>query len=148
MANDQQRCWPGYEPVPGKAPNEQGSCRPKASSKLSASEKSFRARRKKQLADWKKKHPGARRSAAQNLQSPDEKPKSASKRKKSSASKSAVTASTRSKSKPTRAAKTRRPSAAARRKRTTAAKAPRTTATKARATPTKARRSPARSDSV
>ncbi|WP_438029148.1 hypothetical protein [Sorangium sp. So ce233] len=27
------RCWPGYEPVPGKRPNEQGSCRKKPASR-------------------------------------------------------------------------------------------------------------------
>ena len=24
------RCWPGYEPTPGKDPGEKGSCKPKA----------------------------------------------------------------------------------------------------------------------
>jgi hypothetical protein len=24
------RCWPGFEPVPGKDPGEKGSCKPKA----------------------------------------------------------------------------------------------------------------------
>ena len=23
------RCWPGYEPTPGKAPGTKGSCKPK-----------------------------------------------------------------------------------------------------------------------
>ncbi|WP_437970429.1 hypothetical protein WMF04_14555 [Sorangium sp. So ce260] len=27
------RCWPGYEPVPGKRPDEQGSCRKKPASR-------------------------------------------------------------------------------------------------------------------
>lgn len=30
------RCWPGYEPVPGKAPHEKGSCRPQAKSSKAA----------------------------------------------------------------------------------------------------------------
>jgi hypothetical protein len=46
---DPGRCWPGYVPVPGKAPNEQGSCRPKAASKLSPKEKAVRDRRRRQL---------------------------------------------------------------------------------------------------
>jgi hypothetical protein len=25
-----QHCWPGYQPTPGKAAGEQGSCQPKA----------------------------------------------------------------------------------------------------------------------
>jgi hypothetical protein len=29
-AKQTSRCWPGYEPVPGKARGEKGSCRPKA----------------------------------------------------------------------------------------------------------------------
>lgn len=64
------RCWPGYESVKGKKPHEQGSCRPKADSKLSSSEKTFRKKRSKQLDDWQAKHPGKRRSAAQHLASP------------------------------------------------------------------------------
>lgn len=30
---DASRCWPGYEPVPGKRPHEQGSCRKKPASR-------------------------------------------------------------------------------------------------------------------
>ena len=70
MAVKTQRCWPGYEPVPGKREHEQGSCRPKAKSKLTAKEKSFRAQRKKQLTAWKKAHPGSPRKAAQHLRKP------------------------------------------------------------------------------
>jgi hypothetical protein len=69
------RCWPGYEPVNGKPKNTQGSCRPKAESKLTASEKQFRAKRKKQLADWKAKHPGSPKKAAQHLSKPGAKRK-------------------------------------------------------------------------
>jgi hypothetical protein len=29
-AKQTSRCWPGYEPVPGKSRNEKGSCKPKA----------------------------------------------------------------------------------------------------------------------
>ena len=48
--SESKRCWPGYEPVPGKRPGEEGSCRPKAKSKLSPKERAVRERRKKQLA--------------------------------------------------------------------------------------------------
>ena len=29
-AEQTSRCWPGYEPVPGKTRGEKGSCKPKA----------------------------------------------------------------------------------------------------------------------
>lgn len=64
------RCWPGYEPVPGKKAHEQGSCRPKAASKSTRSERDFRSRRKKQLDEWQERHPGSRRQAAQHLGPP------------------------------------------------------------------------------
>jgi|GEM_PF-2069659 len=67
------RCWPGYEPVPGKAKHEQGSCRKKAKSKTTPSEKRFRAKRKRQLDTWKRAHPGAPRRAAQHLHAPGKK---------------------------------------------------------------------------
>ena len=70
MAEKKDRCWPGYEPVKGKSRNEQGSCRPTAESKLTAEERAFRAKRKRQLADWKKKHPGSPKKAAQHLRKP------------------------------------------------------------------------------
>jgi len=74
------RCWPGYEPVKGKKPHSQGSCRKKAASKTTSAEKSFRAKRKKQLDRWEAKHPHTRRSAAQHLHEPGSK---AAKRTKS-----------------------------------------------------------------
>jgi hypothetical protein len=70
MPKKESRCWPGYEPVKGKKQHEQGSCRPKAESKLSAGEKEFREKRKQQLAGWKKKHPGSPKKAAQHLRKP------------------------------------------------------------------------------
>ena len=73
MAKDENRCWPGYEPVKGKEQHEQGSCRPKAESKLTANEKEFRKKREHQLADWKKKHPGSPKKAAQHLPKPKSK---------------------------------------------------------------------------
>lgn len=64
------RCWPGYEPVAGKKPHDQGSCRPKAESKSTPSEKQFKAKRQGQLDEWQKEHPGKRRQAAQHLSAP------------------------------------------------------------------------------
>lgn len=69
---NKERCWPGYEPVPGKKPNEQGSCRKKPSSKTTASEKQFRSRRQQQLDAWSAKHPNSPRKAAQHLHAPVE----------------------------------------------------------------------------
>lgn len=69
-AKEENRCWPGYEPVPGKPQHAQGSCRPKAESKLAPSEKEIRAKRAKQLDSWKKSHPGSPKKAAQHLKAP------------------------------------------------------------------------------
>ncbi|MFL6452235.1 MAG: hypothetical protein ACJ746_31905 [Bryobacteraceae bacterium] len=80
MAKNENRCWPGYEPVPGKTQHEQGSCRPKAESKLSGSEKDFRGKRKKQLESWKVEHPGSPKKAAQHLHAPGQKTKTAGKK--------------------------------------------------------------------
>lgn len=66
----ESRCWPGYEPVPGKPEHSEGSCRKKADSKLTPSEKTFRAKREKQLDEWKKEHPQSPRKAAQHLHAP------------------------------------------------------------------------------
>jgi hypothetical protein len=46
---DSNRCWPGYEPVPGKPEHSQGSCRPEAESKLTPKERKVRVARKRQL---------------------------------------------------------------------------------------------------
>ena len=72
------RCWPGYEPVKGKKPNSQGSCRPKPESKLKPAEKKFRTKRRQQLDKWQEQHPGSRRSAGQHLRAPGTKKKTAS----------------------------------------------------------------------
>lgn len=72
------RCWPGYEPVKGKKPNSQGSCRPKSESKLTPSEEKFRTKRRRQLDEWQEEHRGSRRSAAQHLRAPGNKKKNAS----------------------------------------------------------------------
>ena len=70
MAGKTDRCWPGYEPVKGKKTHAQGSCRPKAESKLTAGEKTFRAKRKRQLDKWKAEHPKSPLKAAQHLRKP------------------------------------------------------------------------------
>lgn len=95
MANNSKRCWPGYEPVKGKKEHEQGSCRPKAESKLSPSEKEFRAKRRKQLDGWQAEHPKTRKSAAQHLHAPSDKPKTSKAKKKGA--KKAATKKSRSK---------------------------------------------------
>lgn len=76
MPKKESRCWPGYEPVKGKEPHEQGSCRPKAESKTTDSENKFRAKRRKQLDKWEAEHPKTRKSASQHLHAPGTKPKS------------------------------------------------------------------------
>ncbi len=70
MAAKSDRCWTGYEPVPGKEPNEQGSCRKEAASKSGPAAKKAQAKRGKQLDSWEAKHPGSPRSAAQHLAAP------------------------------------------------------------------------------
>ena len=90
MAKDQDRCWPGYEPVPGKAKNEQGSCRKKAASKAKPSEKKFQAKREQQLERWKKDHPKSPRKAAQHLSKP-----ATSKKKRAATKKRATTKKSR-----------------------------------------------------
>jgi hypothetical protein len=64
------RCWPGYEPVPSKPEHAQGSCRPEPESKLTAADKKFGAKRKRQLDEWQREHPGSPRKAAQHLSKP------------------------------------------------------------------------------
>lgn len=80
MAAKEQRCWPGYEPVPGKPQHSQGSCKPKAESKETPTEKKFRAKRKKQIDNWQAEHRGSPRKAAQHLSRPGTKKKAAKKK--------------------------------------------------------------------
>lgn len=68
--SEENRCWPGYEPVPGKPQHSQGSCRKKAASKSTAADKKAQTARAKQLDQWKKEHPGSSKSAAQHLHKP------------------------------------------------------------------------------
>jgi hypothetical protein len=44
------RCWPGYEPVPGKAEHEEGSCRKKPASRNGGKAVSREKARKKQIS--------------------------------------------------------------------------------------------------
>lgn len=44
------RCWPGFEPVPGKSEHEQGSCRKKPASRNGGKEPDRVTSRKKQIA--------------------------------------------------------------------------------------------------
>jgi len=82
MPENKNRCWPGYELVAGKKQHEQGSCRPKAKSKMSSGEKTFRKKRKTQLDRWQESHPHRRRSAAQHLSAPKKKSASHSTKRK------------------------------------------------------------------
>ncbi len=79
MAKNENRCWPGYEPVPGKEQHEQGSCRKKAKSKSTKSEQDFQAKRDKQVSEYSKKTGHARRSAQSNLAKPGAKKRTATK---------------------------------------------------------------------
>jgi DNA-binding protein HU-beta len=91
------RCWPGYEPVKGKRQHSEGSCKPKAESKTTPSEKAFRAERKRQLDKWQEEHPKTRRAAAQHLKSPTAAKKKAAKKvaKKAPAKRAAAAKRTR-----------------------------------------------------
>jgi hypothetical protein len=73
---------------------------------MSGGEKSFRAKRKKQLDSWKAEHPGSPKKAAQHLHAPGEKTKSAA--KKSGSKKSTKKASGK---KATRKSVAKRPAA-------------------------------------
>ncbi len=44
------RCWPGYEPVPGKSEHQEGSCRKKPASRNGGKEVDRETARKKQVA--------------------------------------------------------------------------------------------------
>lgn len=113
-SEDQNRCWPGYEPVPGKKPNSQGSCRPKAESKSTPSEKQFKAKRKRQLDKWQKEHPGSPRKAAQHISGPNGEssspPKAAKKSPKKAAAKKTAVKKTTGKKAPAKKATAKRSS--------------------------------------
>jgi len=81
-AEKENRCWPGYEPVPGKPEHSQGSCKKKADSKSSPSDKKAQGARQKQLDGWQKEHPGSSKSAAQHLHAPGTTTKTSAKKKR------------------------------------------------------------------
>jgi DNA-binding protein HU-beta len=66
------RCWPGYEPVPGKSEHEEGSCRKKPAKRNAGKQVSRETARKKQIARGGKRAVQAKASA---------KPRNASRRK-------------------------------------------------------------------
>ena len=116
MAEKENRCWPGYEPVKGKAPHTQGSCRPKAESKTSPAQKKVRAARRKQLDKWEAEHPNTRKSASQNLRAPKESgTKTTAKKAKSATAKRTASKASAKKKTGTKAASKR---TASKRKRT------------------------------
>jgi hypothetical protein len=49
------RCWPGYEPVPGKSEHQEGSCRKKPASRNGGKEVTRETARKKQMAQGGKR---------------------------------------------------------------------------------------------
>lgn len=59
------RCWPGFEPVPGKSEHEEGSCRKKPASKNGGKEVDRERSRKKQVAA------GGKRGDQAKSKSPD-----------------------------------------------------------------------------
>jgi hypothetical protein len=70
------RCWPGYEPVPGKKEHEEGSCRKKPASRNGGKKVSWETARKKQIAR------GGKRAQQAKSESPTAaKRRSASRRK-------------------------------------------------------------------
>ncbi|WP_437959814.1 hypothetical protein WME76_09315 [Sorangium sp. So ce119] len=63
------RCWPGYEPVPGKRPNEQGSCRKKPASRNGGVEVDREEARRK--AEQAARSPEERAAVKQKSSSPE-----------------------------------------------------------------------------
>ena len=59
------RCWPGFEPVPGKGEHEQGSCRKKPASRNGGEEPDRERSRKKQI------ELGGKRAEQAKSKSPD-----------------------------------------------------------------------------
>ncbi len=124
------RCWPGFEPVPGKGEHEQGSCRKKPASKNGGKEVNRERSRKKQVAV------GGKRGEQAKGKSPDaserkgvSKPRTETKKaagKKSAGTTAAKTAGTRAKksigtpAKKSTATRAKRSTASARKKSTPA----------------------------
>lgn len=110
-AKKENRCWPGYEPVPGKKQHSEGSCRPKAESKMTGSEKNFRSKRKRQLNNWKADHPSSPRKAAQHLSEPRKKKTAKRPAAKKTASKTKTATKTKSTAKNATRTRTRKAAA-------------------------------------
>lgn len=107
------RCWPGYEPVPGKSEHQEGSCRKKPASKNGGKEVDRERSRKKQVAEGgergkqaKAKSPSA--SERKSVSKTHTRTRSASTKKSASTTgktakkTSAKSTATRSKASPTR----------------------------------------------
>ena len=84
------RCWPGYEPVPGKSEHEEGSCRKKPASRNGGETVSRETARKKQAArggkravQAKKKSPSTAERRSVRTGSPAHKAASRASHKKS-----------------------------------------------------------------
>jgi len=92
---EENRCWPGYEPVPGKPEHSQGSCKKKAASKSTPTEKKAQSARAKQLDEWQKERPGSRKSAAQHLHKPGTVAKTGAQAKSAASKQKAKTATKR-----------------------------------------------------
>ncbi len=89
MAEKENRCWPGYEPVPGKKPHSEESCRPKPDSRSTPAQKKVKAKRRKELDRKEAEHKETKHTSA-HKKSAGTKKKSASKNK---SPKSSTTAS-------------------------------------------------------
>jgi hypothetical protein len=55
------RCWPGYEPVPGKSEHEEHSCRKKPASRNGGKQVDRETARKKQIERGGKRAPQAKK---------------------------------------------------------------------------------------
>jgi hypothetical protein len=62
------RCWPGYEPVPGKSEHEEGSCRKKPASRNGGKKVGRETARQKQISQGGKR--GAQAKKAVHPRSP------------------------------------------------------------------------------
>ncbi len=92
------RCWPGYEPVPGKGEHQEGSCRKKPASRNAGQEVDRETARKKQVSQGGKRAEQARSkspSAAERAQARAEKTSSHGHTPKTTRSSNRRTASTK-----------------------------------------------------
>ena len=66
MAKNENRCWPGYEPVPGKKEHEQGSCRKKPKSRSTPKEQEVQEKRASELKAQRQKTAAKKRTATKS----------------------------------------------------------------------------------